>query len=202
MVGLTESTLNSTKTPAQFQQVLKQLLQQQKNLTDITNSLLLLSDGNNEGANKNYPLERLDELIFRTAEIMEGHFPDSSIEINVDGALVSENAFLLPGHEPMLMIAFGNLLKNALQYSSDKKAIINLDVSGKHKVVCFKNAGTAIPPEERHRIFTPFYRSLSTSTVKGHGLGLPLVQQIIRLHSGEVQYKYVHPFNVFTVTFL
>ena len=49
--------------------------------------------------------------------------------------------------------------------------------------------GIGIPPRERKRIFEMFYRSnqLLTQPVQGTGLGLSLVQNIVRAHKGSVR---------------
>ncbi len=55
--------------------------------------------------------------------------------------------------------------------------------------------------DEKEKIFTPFYRDSNTGIVKGHGLGLPLVKQIIQLHKAEMTYSYVNDFNEFKIIF-
>jgi signal transduction histidine kinase len=45
--------------------------------------------------------------------------------------------------------------------------------------------GPGIPPEERQRIFEPFYRLRPGNT--GAGLGLHLVRDIVRLHGGRIE---------------
>ena len=46
--------------------------------------------------------------------------------------------------------------------------------------------GPGVPTGEREKIFEPFYRlARSSETGRGSGLGLALVRQIARRHSGE-----------------
>ena len=45
------------------------------------------------------------------------------------------------------------------------------------------DTGPGVPPEDRHRIFTPFH----TTRVDGSGLGLALVDRIVGLHGGEIE---------------
>ncbi len=201
MISRTESALNGTKTLMQHKEVLQQLLQQQKQLTDITTSLLLLSDANKGFPLQDYPLERLDEMVFRSAEIIEDLIPEATIEVNVEGLPANEDALLLPANEPLFQMALSNLLKNALQYSSDNKAVITLKVMENQKEVSIQNTGGAVPHEEREQIFTPFYRGSTTRDIKGHGLGLSLVKQITILHGGTIRYEHVHPHNLFILSF-
>jgi two-component system, OmpR family, sensor histidine kinase ArlS len=199
MVGLTESSLNNSKTEEQFREALKQLLNQQKNLTDITTSLLLLS-GNKINSNE-YPLVRLDELIFRSIEIMKDLFPAAEIEMNFEGSPSNESLLLIHANEPLILMVFNNLLKNALQYSPDNKIHVIMKVTEKEKEVRFMNAGDLFLPEEKEKIFTPFFRARNSSAVKGHGLGLALVKQILHLHDAEINYYYQEEMNVFKIRF-
>ncbi len=49
-----------------------------------------------------------------------------------------------------------------------------------------RDHGPGIPPDERERIFEPFYRLPATrESGRGSGLGLALVREIARRHGGE-----------------
>jgi signal transduction histidine kinase len=43
-----------------------------------------------------------------------------------------------------------------------------------------------IPAGEKEKIFTPFYRGANAGTEKGHGIGLALTRNIIKIHKGEI----------------
>lgn len=200
MIGITENTLSKHLEAGQYKQVLEQLYQQQKNLTGITNSLLLLSD-HKIITDREYPLVRLDELIFRSVEIIQALFSDASIEVNLEGATPTEESLMVYANEPLLLMAFNNLLKNALQYSKNNKVIVTLRFLEKFKEVVFKNIGDPLSQNESQMIFTPFYRATNATMVKGHGLGLPLVKQIAELHKATINYHRDDVFNVFCFTF-
>lgn len=200
MVSVTENAMLENKTGAESAEILSELLQQQKNLTDITNSLLLLADGKTADDFRDYPSVRLDELIFRAVETMQDLFPHAQIEIDFEGAPTDDEYFVVPANEALLMVAFTNLLKNALQYSTGQKVKIVISTTGR-KQVQFINPGFAMMPSEQEAIFTPFYRGSHTQTIKGHGLGLALVKQIIELHDGTICYRYTDGQHNFTITF-
>jgi two-component system, OmpR family, sensor histidine kinase ArlS len=50
----------------------------------------------------------------------------------------------------------------------------------------FRDRGIGIEPQEQKNIFEPFYRGRNTSEVKGHGIGLSLVKNIIQVHNGTI----------------
>lgn len=201
MIGITENTLSKNLDPAQYRHVIEQLYQQQQNLTGITNSLLLLSDYRTV-TGRDYPRIRLDELLFRSIEIIQALYPDALIEVNFEGSTPTEESLMVNANEPLLLMAFNNLLKNALQYSKDNKGIVTIRFLEENKEVEFKNAGQPLSPDETQMIFTPFYRASNATMIKGHGLGLPLVKQIAELHKATIKYYRANEFNVFCFSFL
>ncbi|MEI9944699.1 MAG: ATP-binding protein [Chitinophagaceae bacterium] len=202
MVSVTESSLSDTLNEQQFHVVLQQLLNQQKNLTDITNSLLLLSGSKNNPNGMEYPMIRLDEMIFRSVEITKNLFPEANIDVNLEGELHNENSLLIRANEPLMLMVFNNLLKNGIQYSGNEQVSILIAIRENEKIMKFVNAGKDFALFEKERIFTPFYRASNSDKVKGHGLGLALVKQIVQLHNGTIEYSYENGNNVFTITFV
>ncbi len=201
MISLTENAMNRQLTQEELNTLLKALFQEEKNLANITNSLLILSDNQNGLSEPDYPQLRLDELVFRSVEILKNIFPDAEIAINIEGELTNENALLINANEPLILMAFNNLLKNAIQNSSDNKARVILSSRENIKEISFQNAGSAFSNNENERIFTPFYRASNAGAVKGDGLGLPLVKQIIQLHNASIKYSYKDGFNEFKIVF-
>jgi signal transduction histidine kinase len=83
-----------------------------------------------------------------------------------------------------------NLLDNALKYSkADRRVRVSAGVRGDAVAISVSDRGIGIAPEDRTRVFEKFTR-LETGLVhdvKGAGLGLSLVDQIIRAHGGRVE---------------
>ncbi len=83
-----------------------------------------------------------------------------------------------------------NLLDNAVKYSRDRKEI-RIFARERDGMVSLSVAdrGIGIEPEHQKRIFEKFVRVETglVHTVKGAGLGLSLVDQIIRAHHGRVE---------------
>jgi signal transduction histidine kinase len=85
--------------------------------------------------------------------------------------------------------AISNLIDNAIQYSGDAKQIdIHASAGDGHMTVAVEDFGVGIPEDEIDRVFERFYRGGDelTRTVKGSGLGLTLVKEIVEAHGGTV----------------
>jgi two-component system phosphate regulon sensor histidine kinase PhoR len=83
-----------------------------------------------------------------------------------------------------------NLVENALIYSpKEKPVIVELKKEGNKILLLVKDHGPGIPVEERKKIFQKFYRMSTSSGYKGTGLGLYLVDYIIKRHNGSITVK-------------
>ncbi len=85
--------------------------------------------------------------------------------------------------------ALTNLIDNAIKYSGEKKrAIVRVFVEDNTLTISVRDFGIGVKKEELNRVFDRFYRGGDelTRTIKGSGLGLTLVKQIIEAHKGNV----------------
>jgi signal transduction histidine kinase len=88
--------------------------------------------------------------------------------------------------------AINNLIDNAIKYSAEiKKVVVNAYTENHYLVISIQDFGTGIRKEEIGKIFDRFYRGGDelTRKVKGSGLGLTLVKQIVEAHQGKVEVK-------------
>jgi signal transduction histidine kinase len=86
--------------------------------------------------------------------------------------------------------AVSNLLDNAVKYSGEARSVnVRAFVSDTWVTVAVEDFGVGISGEEIDRVFDRFYRGgdALTRSVKGSGLGLTLVKQVVEAHGGEVQ---------------
>lgn len=99
-----------------------------------------------------------------------------------------------------------NLLDNAIKYSPELLDIqIELFTPKPNEVsLAVKDKGIGMTPEVQKRVFDRFYRQTTGNIhdVKGHGLGLSYVHEIVKLHNGEIKVKSeLNKGSTFTVTF-
>jgi signal transduction histidine kinase len=103
-----------------------------------------------------------------------------------DDVVVSGSAVMVRGDQRLLRRIIRNLLDNAGKHG---RPPIGVEVSrvGQQAVLKVTDAGEGVAPEDRERVFEPFYRRAKTAAGDaGAGLGLAIVRQIARLHGGDV----------------
>jgi len=87
------------------------------------------------------------------------------------------------GRPRQLERAISNLVDNAVKYS-ERSAPVEIVVDPLSVTVA--DRGRGIPPEDSRRIFERFYRGVDARTEPGSGLGLSIVEEIVRSHGGGV----------------
>lgn len=82
--------------------------------------------------------------------------------------------------EQQLSMMVRNLVDNAVRYSPPGGRVdLSVETNPQHVTIRVADTGPGVPPEERARIFEPFYRILGTEQL-GSGLGLAIVGTIAR----------------------
>ena len=96
-----------------------------------------------------------------------------------------------------------NLLSNAFKFTFDGEITVTLKQEGEHVMLEVSDTGTGIPAEELPHLFERFHRVKGARgrSYEGSGIGLALVQQLVKLHGGEVRVaSVVEHGSVFTVS--
>jgi signal transduction histidine kinase len=99
---------------------------------------------------------------------------------------VTGETLTLGGDALLLRRLIRNLLENARVHAGGATGIRVSRHEGGARIAV-EDAGPGVPPEDRDRIFEPFYRRREAGEA-GTGLGLSIVRQIARVHGGDVQY--------------
>lgn len=92
------------------------------------------------------------------------------------------------GSSSLLARALDNLLSNAIKFSPDAARVeIALSQHGDHAQLRVRDHGPGVPAEDLPSLFRPFFRGRNAALAEGHGLGLTIVERIVRSHHGSVQ---------------
>ncbi len=82
-----------------------------------------------------------------------------------------------------------NLLSNAFKFTFDGGIAVELTEHGSSVSLVVRDTGIGIAPSQIDRVFDRFHRveNARARTHEGSGIGLALVQELVRLHGGEVR---------------
>jgi signal transduction histidine kinase len=102
-------------------------------------------------------------------------------------AFTTEEKVRVQGDPERIAQILGNLVENAMKYSPPGSAIdVAVTVLGREAQVHVTDRGMGVPPDERDRIFEPFYRTSRTRDIPGSGLGLHISRRIAEQHHGRL----------------
>lgn len=190
------------RSPEVYEESLKSLREDTRTLTQLTNTLLNLA--NTVVASEHIPQNniRIDELLWETKSQLQKWHENYIIHIDFSDFPEEEEALILKGNEDSLKVALMNLMDNACKFSENKSVFISFSANIEQIKITFFNQGTVIPETDLPYIFNPFYRSNATAkATKGHGVGLAIVSQIVKLHKGTIEVKSDNEGTVFTLIF-
>lgn len=172
--------------PEPAQESARAILSQAERLEQILSSLLGLAQSGFNGKKQNWEIIRVDELVLFVANAAKKIEPEGIIDVNFDNLPADENLLLTLGNVNLLQLALSNIVLNACKYSNNSPVEIKITVENARIVIGVTDKGIGIPHEEQQHIFEPFFRASNTGDFEGHGIGLPLTLNIIRLHKGTI----------------
>jgi len=162
------------------------LVEQSERLTLLIDNILSLAkieDGRRRFEFKSVEIEAfLTEAIAPISDRVchEGF----TIEMETDGV-----PHVIMADGAALSQALTNLIDNAVKYSGDsRRVILRSLVQGPDLVISVQDFGQGIHKDDQNKVFDRFYRGGDplTRSVKGSGLGLALVKEIVDAHRGKV----------------
>ncbi len=120
------------------------------------------------------------------ARMAEFYRPTAEDEFKAIRVSVQPSRLVL-GDPEMLAQLFANLIDNALKYTPAGTTItVSVHSNDGPVVATVSDDGPGIPADERDKVLRRFYRLDASRHAPGVGLGLSLVQAIVKLHDGKM----------------
>ncbi len=185
ITGRLEITLQKPRTDEEYRRTIDSVLEEMKNLNYLSNRLLLIAQASSENVQSSFTEVRVDELVWQSAAELQKRNPDYKIMVTFDENLEERN-LIVKGSEQLIKSAILNLMDNGCKYSDPPKVQVTVTPEGSQLRLEFIDKGIGIDEQDISLIFQPFHRGLNVANIKGHGIGLPLVQSIVHLHRGSL----------------
>jgi signal transduction histidine kinase len=186
MRGELEVVLMKKRKDENYRETIKSVLEEIKNMIQISNNLLLLAQTDSENPDFEIVPVRVDEVLWNAIQKLKTIYPEYNIVVNMNKDLAEESFLTIAGNVQLLKTSFMNLMDNACKYSDDHRVEINLFVKDHQLVIEFTDKGIGVSEEDMQHLFEPFFRSKNARSYYGHGIGLSLVERIIRMHKGDI----------------
>jgi signal transduction histidine kinase len=158
-----------------------------RSLISLTNKLLLMARAGSETKASHHKKISTDEVLWQARDEMKRIRNDAHVNISIDESLTDAEQMLVAGDEYLLRTAFLNIIDNACKYSSNHAVDIRMEGSDNAINIFFRDNGIGIAQDDLKKILEPFYRAGDAHGHPGSGIGLALVNQIIRNHKGSIE---------------
>lgn len=185
--GQLEVLLMKDRSTDEYKNALQSILDDIRSMIDLANRLLLMAKTHSEAQNEYSAEVRVDEILWQIREEINRFRADYHVNINIADSISDASQIVVSGDEFLLKTAFANLVDNACKYSADHSVEVTLENFENHLRVIFADKGIGISKEEVGKVFEPFYRASNSITYHGTGIGLTLVNQIIKNHKGKIR---------------
>jgi PAS domain S-box-containing protein len=124
---------------------------------------------------------QLNEVLEQGLAFLDSLFAAAGVVLRTE---LAPNLPVLMADEAQLWQAILNLIRNALEAMPDGGQLtVRTEAHGPHVRLTITDTGKGMTPLERAKVFTPFF----STKIGGTGLGLPLTQQIITEHGGQIR---------------
>ncbi len=123
----------------------------------------------------------LNDVVLKTLELLQPELQNRGLRVETR---LARSLPVAPIDATQIQQVLVNLIKNAMQAMVRDGTLTLQTGEGADGVwVSVSDTGGGIPQEQINRIFEPFY----TTKKKGSGLGLMIVQRIVRAHGGRIE---------------
>ncbi len=173
------------------EEYLRRIDRRSRGLADLINELLVLAESQGERRKLERAPVEVGELVARAGRTFQDEAADRGLRLDVSAA-----AGLPPvrGDEALLDRLLENLVSNALKYTPSGGGVSLRAEDGTAARpgtvrLIVADTGIGIPPADRPRLFSEFFRAENAREVEeaGTGLGLVIAREIVQQHRGEIE---------------
>ena len=170
------------RTPHEYQEALDDLSEEVDRLRILTEDLLHFARGDRKRESV-FELVNLSTLIEDVSDSLQPLMKAKGLSLKRD----IERDLHMQGDSDDLIRLFVNLLDNAIKFTEQGEIGITAEVQNKTISIEIKDTGIGIQAKHLPHIFDRFYRTDSSRTTRGSGLGLSIARDIVEQHGGKIE---------------
>jgi PAS domain S-box-containing protein len=187
MVGPVEAMLERARPSASVTREELQLVHRNSmRLLKLVNALLDFSRIEAGRAQAVYELTDLAALTSETASAFRSAMEQAGLEFVIDCPSLEQPAYV--DREMWEKIVL-NLISNAFKFTLSGGITVRLQDIADRIELCVEDTGIGIPDDQQTKVFERFHRleGVPGRTHEGTGIGLALVQELVKLHKGFIR---------------
>jgi signal transduction histidine kinase len=183
-----DEALRRASSPEELRSALEAVIEEGDGLIRVFNALLMIARLEAGSARDILVPLDLGQAVRGVGDLYEALAEDQGLVLDVR----TEEGLTIAGNRELIGQALANLVDNALKYgaaSDGTAARVTLEAwrAGETVRLAVSDPGPGIPEAERARVLDRFVRLEDARTRPGFGLGLSLVNAVVRLHQGTLR---------------
>ena len=190
ILGRAELTVNGPPELKNYQETLSDIGEECNSMLSIINTMLQITKLESGVSPLNCQMFSLNDLGRRLLELFSLGAKFKNQQLIGD---ISDGEIMINADEVRLRQAVANLLDNAIKFTPENGTIrLSIKCDGAFAVICVADSGIGIKADEMNDIFKRFFRSDSSRSIQGNGLGLSMVQAVVNAHNGNIAVRSVY----------
>lgn len=181
-----DEALRKAASPDELRIALEAVIEESDGLIRVFNALLMIARLEAGNAREILAPVDLGAAVREVGELYEALAEDQGLALDVR----AEDGLIIAGNRELIGQALSNLIDNALKYGADgseARVAVEAARSGDAVRLTVSDHGPGIPEAERERVLSRFVRLEDARSRPGFGLGLSLVNAVVRLHRGTLR---------------
>ncbi|QRK11387.1 response regulator [Archangium violaceum] len=166
-------------------EALEVVIRNSERLLRLVNSLLDFSRIEAGRADVHYEPTALDTLTAELVSSFRSATEQAGLRLVVDCPPLPEPLYVDRDMWEMIVL---NLVSNAFKFTFEGSITVRLRATERHAVLEVEDTGAGIPADELPHLFERFHRvrGARSRSFEGSGIGLALVQELVKLHGGTI----------------
>ena len=184
ILGEIEITLRKPRTKEEYENSLKTIQKQSKQIELIVKQLLLLTKYSKETIISSFQTCSLDILLMESIDKFQSQLKEKNIKLHIEKI----EPITMQANQILIESMFTNLIDNAIKYSFNNKNIFVSLYQDSKIYFSIKDEGIGISKDNLSKITERFYRADSSraKNIEGFGLGLSIVKNCVFMHDGTL----------------
>ncbi len=156
------------------------IINESERLVSLSQNVLLFSRLDDQLVEKSTFL--LDEQLRQSALLFEKTMQERNVQLDL-----SAEKLPVYSSKQLLSNVWVNLIGNAIKFSPNNSTIsVKAEDRGDYVSVAISDHGCGMDDETQQNIFNKFFQGDKSRSVEGNGLGLPIVQKVLKLVDGKI----------------
>ena len=179
-----EVTLMSSPDSESYRETIKEVIEDVDGVINTFNSLLAISRVESGSVSLKKEKINIKDLIEDIVDLWEPLAEEKGVVLNNE----CENDIYFNGNKNLLSQAISNLIDNSIKYGKEENTVnLGSNLSKESIVIWVSDTGPGIRNEDKEKVLDRFTRLDTSRNTSGTGLGLSLVNSMIKFHKGKIE---------------